>query len=211
MSAEFFARKRFIVVITAPSGAGKTTVIKRLLETNTGLSYSISATTRERRAEEEDGRDYYFLSEGEFRKKIDAGEFAEWAEVHGSFYGTLRSQVEQKLTGGSHLLMDVDVQGARQLKNSYRDGVYIFLIPPSMQELKRRLVKRHTEDKHHLEVRLKNAVKEIASFPDFGYLVVNDHLEQTVEEVLQVIRAEELKTNRLSDPAGIAKLYLDKP
>ncbi len=210
MSENIFPRKRFIVALIAPSGAGKTTVIKRLLEVDPGLSYSISATTRERRANEVDGRDYCFLSEHEFRKKLADDKFAEWAEVHGALYGTLRSQIERKLAEDCHVLMDVDVQGAKQLKTHYPHGVYIYLIPPSMEELKRRLIARGTEDEHSLGVRLKNAAKEIASFPDFGYLVVTDYPEPTVEKILNIIRGEELKMSRLSDPAALARFYLDK-
>ena len=210
MSENIFTRKRFIVALIAPSGAGKTTVIKRLLEVDPSLSYSVSVTTRERRANEVDGRDYFFLSESEFRKKLTGNKFAEWAEVHGAFYGTLRSQIEQKLAENFHVLMDVDVQGAKQLKINYPQGVYIFLIPPSMEELKRRLIARGTEDEHSLEVRLKNAAKEISSFPDFGYLVVTDYPEPAVEKILNIIRAEELKMSRLSDPAALARFYLDK-
>lgn len=210
MSENIFPRKRFIVALIAPSGAGKTTVIKRLLEVDPGLSYSISATTRERRANEVDGRDYCFLSESEFRKKLADDKFAEWAEVHGALYGTLRSQIEQKLAEDCHVLMDVDVQGAKQLKAHYPHGVYIYLIPPSMEELKRRLIARGTENEHSLEVRLENAVKEISSFPDFGYLVVTDYLEPTVEKIFNIIRGEELKMSRLSDPAALARFYLDK-
>ena len=210
MSENIFPRKRFIVVIIAPSGAGKTTVIKRLLEVDPSLSYSVSATTRNRRASEVDGRDYCFLSESEFRKKLADNKFAEWAEVHGALYGTLRSQIEQKLAENFHVLMDVDVQGAKQLKINYPHGVYIFLIPPSMEELKRRLISRGTEDEHSLEVRLKNAAKEISSFPDFGYLVVTDYPEPTVEKILNITRGEELKMSRLSDPATLARFYLHK-
>ncbi len=206
-----FTRDRFIVVITAPSGAGKTTVIKRLLEADAGLSYSVSVTTRKRRADEENGCDYYFLSEKEFREKLSDGLFAEWAEVHGALYGTLRSQIEQKLAESNHLLMDVDVQGAVQLKSHYPYGVYIFLIPPGMEILKSRLAARGTEDEKSLELRLKDAIKEISSFRDFDYLVVNDHLERTVEDILRIIKAEELKMSRLSDPVGLEQYYLEKP
>ena len=154
---------------------------------------------------EKDGQDYFFLSESEFRKKLSAGLFAEWAEVHGALYGTFLSQIEEKLAEGYHLLMDVDVQGANQLKAHYPNGVYIFLIPPSMEELKRRLTQRGTEDENSFEVRMTNAVKEISSIPDFGYLVVNDNLEHATQEILRIIRAEELKMSRLSEPEVLAQ------
>jgi len=205
---ELFKTQAFIIVITAPSGAGKTTVIHRLLESNPRLSYSISATTRPRRDCEADGRDYFFIDEAEFKRRLSRGEFAESARVHGYLYGTLTSQIEAVLAENRHVLMDVDIQGASQLRKRYPDGVFIYLMPPSMQELERRLATRATEDSASLKLRLKNSLDEIKAFPLFDYLVVNYELDCTCEEILRIIRAEELKVSRLPDTEELLEAYL---
>ena len=187
-----FDRKKFIVAVTAPSGAGKTTVIGRLLQRGDNYRYSVSATTRPRRGGEEHGRDYFFMDRKEFERGIEAGEFAEWAEVHGNLYGTLKSQIDQVLAAGHYVLMDVDIQGARSLRQVYSDGVYIQLIPPSMDELRRRLATRGTEDDAALQKRLDNAVKEIEEMDKFDYLVVNrqGYIDQAVEEIERIVERE---------------------
>lgn len=197
----------FVVAITAPSGAGKTTVIKRLLELDDRLEYSVSVTTRAPRQDEAEGREYFFLRPEQFRAHLEAGELAEWAEVHGNLYGTLKSRVQEILGRGRHVVMDIDVQGAEQLSRSYPLGVYIFLLPPSMEELKRRLGGRGTEAPAALDVRLRNAVQEIGRMPKFDYLVVNDDLERSVEHVRSIITAEERRIKRLPDPHAIIRGY----
>ncbi len=198
---------RLVIVITAPSGAGKTTVIRRLLETDSRLHYSVSVTTRPRRENEVHGRDYFFLSEAEFRKHLDAGEFAEWAVVHDHLYGTLKSQIEENLAAGRHVVMDVDVQGAEQLRHTCRAGVFIYLAPPSLAELERRLRERGTEDPAALERRLTNAREELRRLPRFDYLVLNDDLERSVSSVRAIIEAEEHRIERL-DPHAVVRNLL---
>ncbi|MCE5270747.1 guanylate kinase [bacterium] len=199
---------RLVIVITAPSGAGKTTVIRRLLESDSRLHYSVSATTRPRRDREVEGKDYFFLAEGEFRQRLEAGEFAEWAVVHDHLYGTLKSQIEQNLSAGRHVVMDVDVQGAEQLRHTCRAGVFIYLAPPSMEELERRLRSRGTEDPATLERRLANAREEIRRLPYFDYLVLNDDLERSVAAVRAIIEAEEHRVKRLADPYAVVRSLL---
>lgn len=202
-------RNKFLVVITAPSGAGKTTVIKKLRECDPALGYSISATTRKRREGERDGVDYFYLSDDEFKARLAKDEFAEWATVHGALYGTLKSQIGDTLDSGSHVLMDIDVQGAEQLKKSYPDGVFIFLMPPDMDTLKSRLMNRSTEDEESLRLRLHNAVREIGCLGSFDYLVVNDDLEKCVGRISSIIHAESLKIKRTAAPDAIAARFLD--
>ena len=208
---KFWKSRAFIVVITAPSGTGKTSVIHRLLERDRSLRYSISATTRPGRPSEVEGRDYFFLSEAQFDTGLAEGRFAEWATVHGYRYGTLKSQIEDTLEQGHHVLMDVDVQGARHLRELYHDGVFIALMPPSMAELRKRLRGRGTEDTESLDQRLKDAENEIEALLFFDYLVVNDRLEETGEEIFAIIRAEELRVKRISGPDRLIGKYLDKP
>ena len=206
----FWETQGFIVVITAPSGTGKTTVIRELIERGSRLRYSVSATTRPRRSAEVHGSDYFFFSEQEFDEKLEKGLFAEWAEVHGYRYGTLKAQIEDILKQGGHVMMDVDVQGARHLREIYPDGLFIYLMPPSMKELKARLNRRGTEDEASFEQRLNDAVAEIESLTAFDYLVVNDELENTVDEIAGIIHSEELKIRRISDPTKKIRDYLEE-
>lgn len=206
----FWETKGFIVVITAPSGTGKTTVIRELVERESRLRYSVSATTRPRREAEVHGRDYFFFSEQEFDEKLEKGLFAEWAEVHGYRYGTLKAQIEEIFEQGGCVIMDVDVQGARHLREIYPDGLFIYLMPPSMKELKARLSRRGTEDEASFEQRLNDAVAEIESLAAFDYLVVNDELEDTVNEITGIIRSEELKIGRISDLTKKIRDYLQE-
>lgn len=206
---EFWETEGFIVAITAPSGTGKTTVIRKLIERDSRLGYSVSATTRPRREAEVHGSDYFFISEHEFDEKLEKSLFAEWAAVHGYRYGTLKTQIEEILKQGGYVMMDVDVQGARNLREIYPDGIFIYLMPPSMKELKARLSRRGTEDEASFEQRLEDAVAEIKCLKSFDYLVINDELEKTVDEIAWIIRSERLKIERISDLTKKIRDYLE--
>ncbi len=187
----------FPVILSAPSGGGKTTIAHRLLERRPDVGYSVSCTTRAPRVGEVDGRDYRFLSHEAFVEARDAGGFAEWAEVHGNLYGTLRSEVERVLSAGRHVLMDIDVQGARQFHAAFPDTVLIFVLPPSGEVLKARLSGRKSESRERLLVRLQNARAELSEVGRYHYVVVNDELERAVDQVSAIIDAEGLRHDRV--------------
>lgn len=180
---------RHVVVLTAPSGAGKTTIAHRLLDALPDLNFSVSATTRAKRDAETDGEDYHFLTEDAFRARIDAGDLLEYEEVYpGQFYGTLRSEVDRKARNGG-VLLDVDVKGAFNVKAIYGDeALVLFIAPPSMKELKRRLSGRGTEDADSLRDRLDRAEMELAAADRADAVVVNDDLDAAVEETLAHVR-----------------------
>ncbi len=188
--------KGFLVILSSPSGGGKTTLRKEILHKNPSLYYSVSCTTRPPREGEEEGKDYIFLPEEEFRKKIEQGEFLEWATVHGYLYGTLKETVEEKLREGKIVLLDIDVQGARKLRKIFPESVYIFILPPSWEELERRLKRRRTESPPKIKERLKIAQWEIRFYTDYDYLIINDKVEKAVEEILCIIEAEKRKMRR---------------
>jgi guanylate kinase len=189
-----------LFVVSAPSGAGKTTLCEALLAADLGLAYSVSTTTRKPRPGEKDGVHYHFVSDEEFRRLREAGEFAECAEVHGHWYGTRRSVIEEARTKGRDLLFDIDVQGARQLRRSFPDGVFIFIYPPSMASLEERLRRRKTETAEDLARRLANARVEIREAWAYDYVVVNDDLDRAIEKFRSIVRAEALRTSRFAPP-----------
>jgi guanylate kinase len=190
------AYRRFVVVVSGPSGAGKSSFVKTLLEQGPDLVYAVSATTRARRAHETEGRDYFFLSREEFQRRVDAGEFVENAVVHGERYGTLRSQTEKALRQGKNVLLDIDVQGGRAVRTVYPDGVFIFVLPPTMAALEARLRHRATDSEERIRIRLENARREIPLVQDYDYAIVNDDLGAATRRVLAIVWAETCRTGR---------------
>lgn len=187
----------FPLVLSAPSGAGKTTIAKILLDRRSDVGYSVSCTTRAPRPGEVDGVDYHFLSAAEFEAAVQNGEFAEWAEVHGRRYGTLVREVEKVMTRGQHVMLDIDVQGARQVVQRFLDAVTIFVVPPSAEALVARLTGRNTESAEALALRLRNAVVELQEAERYQHVVVNDNLEDAVARVSAIIDEETAKRERL--------------
>jgi len=192
--------RRFVIVISGPSGAGKSTFVHELVRRYDDIVYSVSATSRARREHEVEGEDYYFLDRDDFRRRIERGEFAEWAEVHNELYGTLRSQVDDALAAGRNVLLDIDVQGGRAVRRIYPDGVFIFIFPPSMARLEERLRGRGTDSEARIRLRLENARREIPLAHEYDYAVVNDDWEVAVRKVDAIVTAERCRASRLMRP-----------
>lgn len=184
----------FLLILSSPSGAGKTTITKALLAARDDLGFSVSATTRAPRPGEQDGVDYHFLTREEFERQRAAGAFLEWAEYGGHRYGTLASEVNQIQAQGRHVILDIEVQGARQVRERRSDVVSIFVLPPSVDELVNRLGGRGTDRPRDLEERLLRAVDELDEAQHYDYLVVNDDRTQAVAEVAAIIDAESRRT-----------------
>ena len=187
----------FPLILSSPSGGGKTTIARLLLERRQDVGYSVSCTTRAARPGEQDGKDYFFLSKDEFEKKRSLDEFAEAAVVHGNLYGTLRSEVKRVLASGKHVIMDIDVQGARQFARAFPESVLVFLLPPSTDVLIDRLRARQTEDHRKLLVRLRSAREELREVGRYQYVVVNDNLERAYTQVTAIVDAETVRHERL--------------
>ena len=175
-----------LFVITGPSGCGKTTLVRHVLEKVKDVQFSVSHTTRKKRDKEKEGRDYYFVSKSEFEQMIKDEKLAEWAVIHGNYYGTSRREIEKKGAMGD-LLLDIDVQGAQQIKSRLKRGVFIFILPPLFEELKRRLEERGQEDLASIEKRLEIARKDIRFYPQFDYIIINDQLDKASKELEAVI------------------------
>jgi guanylate kinase len=186
----------FPIILSSPSGAGKTTIAHKLLALRDDVGYSVSCTTRPAREGEIDGRDYHFRSPKEFKRGQLAGEFAESAEVHGHLYGTLRAEVDRVLSSGKHVIMDIDVQGARQFAAAFPDSVLIFILPPSAEALIARLESRGTEDPKSLIRRFRSAKDELKAIDLYRYVVVNDEVDSAVAAIDSIIEAEGLKRVR---------------
>jgi len=186
-----------LFVVSAPSGTGKTTLCHRLRQIIEGITFSVSYTTRAPRPGEVEGEDYYFTDKATFRKMADAGEFAEWAEVHGNLYGTSKTKLNEALEAGSDILLDIDVQGARQLRESYPDGVYVFILPPSKEVLSERLRGRMSETPEVIAGRLRKAADEIKDYVHYNYVIVNDVFEQALRELEAVVVTSRLSSSRV--------------
>ena len=183
-------RKGKLFVVSAPSGTGKTTIIKNVLKKFPELIFSISATTRQKRFYEVDGKDYFFITEKEFLDKIKNDEFIEWEKFYDYYYGTLKSFIEQNLEAGKSVVLEVDVKGALNIKKYYPESVLIFITPPSIDELKNRLLKRKTENETDFEKRIARSKMELSFKDKFDYNVVNKNLSEANEQVYKIIENE---------------------
>jgi guanylate kinase len=190
-------REGVLYVISAPSGAGKTTLCKEIIDIFPNLRHSVSYTTRPPRNGEVHGRDYFFVGQEEFSRMVAASEFAEWAEVHGNLYGTSLATLEECRSQGIDLILDIDCQGARQLKGRFEGGVYIFVLPPSIGELRRRLDNRSSDTEEVIERRINNAAGEIKEARWYDYIIVNDKFGEAVEQLKSVLIAEQCRAFRL--------------
>jgi guanylate kinase len=195
----------FPIILSSPSGGGKTTIAHRLLSERGDVGYSVSCTTRPPRDGEVQGKDYHFLSHENFTRGQKAGDFAESAEVHGHLYGTLRSEVERVLSSGRHVIMDIDVQGARQFREAFPESVLVFILPPSADVLVERLAMRGTEDPKSLIRRFKSAKDELKAIDLYQYVIVNDEIDSAVAEVSDIINAESLRRSRNEALGGRVK------
>ena len=192
------ARRGVVLILSSPSGAGKTTLTRMMLQDrDLDLTLSISVTTRARRSSEVDGIHYRFIGEKQFIALRDTGELLEWAEVHGNYYGTPRAPVEAILAQGRDCLFDIDYQGTRQVREKMNaDTVSVFILPPSMQELRARLERRAEDSRDVIEKRLENARKEIARWKEYDYVIVNDDLQRSFDDLIAILRAERQRRPR---------------
>ena len=188
-----------LFVLAAPSGAGKTTLVKELVKRNAGLKFSISYTTRPKRVTEEHGRDYFFVDVDEFEKLKEEGELLESALVFDNHYGTSRSQVEKHLANGDNVLLEIDWQGAQQVRASMPEAVSVFILPPSVTELERRLRDRKTDSEEVIERRLRDALSDMTHWSEFSYAIINDDLAQAVED-LDAVLAGNGEKSRVGNP-----------
>ena len=188
-----------LIVISAPSGAGKGTVISNLLEKENNLWLSVSATSRAPRTNDIEGKTYYFYSKEEFENKIKEGYFLEYAEYAGNYYGTPKKIIEEKLNEGIDVILEIEIQGAMQIKNLIPESIFIFIMPPTLEELKRRLVGRNTDSKDKIIERFKIAYKEINEVSKYNYVVVNDEVNNAVRKIQAIIKAEKCRVDRIEE------------
>jgi guanylate kinase len=196
----------FLLVLSSPSGGGKTTIARALLQARTDVGYSVSATTRPPRHGEKDGHDYHFLTAEEFERRVAAGEFLEHATYGGNRYGTLRSEIDRVLGGGRHAVLDIEVEGARQVMEKMPKAVRVFVLPPSAKVLVERLRGRDTEAPETRRVRLARAAEELLAVTEYDYVVINEHLRDAVNEVGAILDAESSRVARRRDLAGFVEL-----
>lgn len=188
-----------LFIITSPSGGGKGTLIREVLRSVPKVGYSVSFTTRRRRAGEEHGKHYYFVSREEFEKKVAEGDFLEWANVHGNLYGTSKAQVESELNLGRDIILEIDVQGAESVKKLVPEAIGVFILPPSFEVLRERLTARQTESKTDLQIRLRNSKREVSRWKEFDYVIINDEVNRASMDLQAVFLAERLKRGGQSE------------
>ncbi|WP_204487360.1 guanylate kinase [Caldicoprobacter guelmensis] len=188
--------KGLLIVVSGPSGAGKGTICNAYLERNPHAVLSVSVTTRKPRAGEKEGVNYFFRDKETFLKMVENGEFLEYAEVYGNYYGTPKKFVEEKLADGRDVILEIDIQGALQVKERFPEAVFIFVIPPSMEELKRRIVKRGTEDAETIYKRFQSAYEELNYISRYNYVILNDTVESAVAKLEAIVLAEKCRVDR---------------
>lgn len=193
----------FLLVLSSPSGGGKSTIARKLVQGRNDVAFSVSATTRPMRPGEADGKDYYFLGDEEFGRRLESDGFLEWATYGGRRYGTLVSEVQRIFEEGSHAILDIEIEGARQVRRKFPDAVTVFLLPPSGAELAARLRGRDTEDEEQVARRLARAQEELRAAGEYDYVVVNDDLVMAVQQVAAIVEAESLRVSRRPEFAGL--------
>lgn len=191
--------KGLIIVISAPSGAGKTTICGELVKKLKNVTVSVSVTTRDKRPGDVEGRDYFFISDKKFREMARENRFVEWAKVHNHYYGTPRKFLQESIEKGKDVILEIDVQGGKKIKKAYPDGVFIFILPPSLEALSQRLSGRAKDSQETINLRIRNARKEISYITDYTYLVINDNLQEAVSQTGAIIESERRKINRLQE------------
>ena len=184
-----------LFIVSGPSGTGKGTICKRLIE-ETDVEISVSMTTRQPREGEVDGKSYYFTSKEEFQQAIENDGFLEWAEVYGNYYGTPKAKVEEKLAAGTDVLLEIDIQGALNVKEAYPNGIFIFILPPSMAELRKRITGRGTDSEESINLRLSQTLKEVSYIDKYDYCVVNGELDEAVARVKSIVIAEHSRVSK---------------
>lgn len=182
-----------LFVVAAPSGAGKSSLVKSLLELDSHLVVSISHTTRPPRGQERNGREYWFISEPEFRAMVEHGDFFEWAEVHGNLYGTSRAAIESRMAAGEDVILEIDWQGALQIKRIFANAVLVFILPPSWDELRSRLERRGEDAADVIDMRLENAKTELAQAKEFDFVIINELFERALFDLKAIVHAQRLK------------------
>jgi guanylate kinase len=199
--------KRLLLVLSAPSGGGKTTIARKLLQVRDDLGYSVSATTRATRNGEQDGVDYHFLSRAEFERRQKNGEFLEWAEYGAQLYGTLKGEIDRIFAEGRHAVLDIDIEGARQIRRNLSNSLQVFVLPPSADVLLERLVGRNTEKPELLRKRLARACDELAAVAEYDYAIVNEDLDTAVTQVSAILdgKAEDWLVSRQRSLPGVVE------
>lgn len=200
MNQENLRNSGFMFILSSPSGAGKTTLSRLLMQNDKNLVMSVSSTTRKMRKGEVDKQDYYFIDKPEFKKKTEQNFFYEWAEVFGNFYGTPKDKVNESLDAGKDVLFDIDWQGTRRLTEKARDNIVsVFILPPSMKELRRRLKSRAQDSDEVIDRRMERAEAEISHWNEYDYVIINDDIDASLQKVLYILKSQRLKRNRQQD------------